>query len=1057
MKPVYLEMNYFGPHEHSIIDFRRLEEAPIFLIGGDTGAGKSTIFDAMTFALFGSTTSDRNAKEMRSQFAPDDKITSVTFYFEQGNNLYKIVRTPEQELAKKNKGTGTTKKKTTATLSIVDKVGGVEIQSIASKPMDVGNEIADILNLSADQFKKIILLPQNDFSEFLKSPTNNKETILKKIFGTQIFSDFTNKLKENYDAVKQQSSDFETELKTQINSMNLSDEELESLGQVADDQQVALLKEFVDKRKTAMAQSQTASDKSKKAMDTADEKLQKANSIAQQFEQLAELKKSYQENIVDRTSEINHYKQHISELDWANGFKDTIRDLDRTKREHAQSSHDEQTLQEQLETVQIQFDSVQKKLTDLTDRSDEFDAKHKRLDVLANLIPAVIRYEELIKNLETIRPQIAELNKKIDEQTAISASLTDEIKTKQANLLSIENLQKQKDAVSHEKETLVDILSPVKNQQDSLKTEITEFERKIVKLNDEYQQKQAHLDATKKDYQQKIGTRQSLMIAQLRQELVAGEPCAVCGSTEHPTATLTVKADETELKKSMEEVDESQKAYAASENSLKIARDNLDEFNKTLADKKTELAEVTKQLNDKYQKLVDTSELNFPDKFEMNDVKNIFDKKINDIENSLTKARNLAKEIQNLTEQLDHNNQQITKIQLNLTENKSKQATYSADLKQVTADIDTENEKNSSDLNEEKTQLNQEIRDYDKELKESQDKVHQSEISLKTGKTQLADIEKQIKKQAAVMEQLQDNLTTALNSEDAKTNNYDILNNWISELNADKYTNIQKNISQYNKEKEMLDADIKKISVSLTNVKVPDLEILKQNLAEQKTANNIAVTRAAQLKLTFDNTAKIFKRIQKIVTDQSSFSKKLTEITSLYNVITGKDGNDDKLKLETYVVQNYLRKVLDYANSHFINLLSNNRYTFELSSQGSDKRTDHGLDINVYDNETGAMRSSDTLSGGETFIAALSIALSLSEVVQSSTNGVQIDALFIDEGFGSLDHETLSKAMTALETIGENRMVGVISHIETMKATIGQQVLIKKVGDGRSTVEIVTK
>ncbi|MBP5843934.1 SMC family ATPase, partial [Lactiplantibacillus plantarum] len=190
---------------------------------------------------------------------------------------------------------------------------------------------------------------------------------------------------------------------------------------------------------------------------------------------------------------------------------------------------------------------------------------------------------------------------------------------------------------------------------------------------------------------------------------------------------------------------------------------------------------------------------------------------------------------------------------------------------------------------------------------------------------------------------------------------------------------------------------------------------------------------------------------------QGTFAKRFAEITSLYNIMTGKDGNDHKLKLETYVVQNYLQRVLNYANDHFINLLSNNRYTFELAAEASDNRSDHGLDINVYDNETGNSRSSNTLSGGETFIAALSIALSLSEVVQSSANGVQIDALFVDEGFGSLDDETLEKAMQALETIGENRMVGVISHIESMKRTIGQQVLIKKMGDGRSTVRLISK
>ncbi|MDN6046861.1 MAG: AAA family ATPase [Lactiplantibacillus plantarum] len=155
MKPVYLAMNYFGPHEHSIIDFSKLESTPIFLISGDTGAGKSTIFDAMTFALFGSTTNDgtdgRAAKEMRSQFAPADQPTNVTFYFEQGNQLYKIARSPEQYLAKK-KGSGLTKKNSTAKLAVVDHVGGVEIESIATKPADVGPEITTILNLTADQF-----------------------------------------------------------------------------------------------------------------------------------------------------------------------------------------------------------------------------------------------------------------------------------------------------------------------------------------------------------------------------------------------------------------------------------------------------------------------------------------------------------------------------------------------------------------------------------------------------------------------------------------------------------------------------------------------------------------------------------------------------------------------------------------------------------------------------------------------------------------------------------------------------------------------------------------
>ncbi|MQS77423.1 SMC family ATPase, partial [Lactobacillus halodurans] len=210
-------------------------------------------------------------------------------------------------------------------------------------------------------------------------------------------------------------------------------------------------------------------------------------------------------------------------------------------------------------------------------------------------------------------------------------------------------------------------------------------------------------------------------------------------------------------------------------------------------------------------------------------------------------------------------------------------------------------------------------------------------------------------------------------------------------------------------------------------------------------------------KTDFTNTQKSFDKVQSIMKKQGEFAKELAAITSLYNVVNGKDGNDSKLKLETYVVQNYLQKILSYANDTFLNRLSHNRYSFVISEKAADKQRDHGLDINVYDRETNAIRSSDTLSGGETFIAALSIALSLSEVVQSSANGVQIDALFVDEGFGSLDDETLDEAMNALEDIGKNRMVGVISHIESMKQSIGQQLLVKKLGDGKSKIELINK
>ncbi|WP_125712297.1 AAA family ATPase [Companilactobacillus kedongensis] len=1056
MKPVYLEMNYFGPHEHSIIDFRRLEEAPIFLIGGDTGAGKSTIFDAMTFALFANTTSDRDAKEMRSQFAPDDAPTSVTFYFEQGNNLYKIERTPEQWLEKKTKAKGLTLRKTSATLGIVEKVGGPEIQSIASKPQDVGIEISDILKLSAEQFKKIILLPQNDFSDFLKAKTSDKKDILKRIFGTQIFTDFSNKLKDKYDQARKQNNDFETELQTQINSMNLTDEELETLEHEAKDQRIIILKKFVANRKDSLTKAQIDVKDTNKVLNKADAELKRANEIKNKFDHLEELQKKYQKNITDNKSFIDQKIQDVSELDWANKYKDNVRDLSRIKQDNKNSLTAESEINSKLKIAQEKYDSASKKLDGLVKEQLNIDQKNSKIDELSKLIPLVMNSEKINRNLSEIKPQIESITTKINKQNDISTQLNEEIKSKKDRLIDPSSLQDKRNSLLSEKENFVNILSPIENKQNNLNSEVKSLQDKISDQNKELKTKEDSLSIAKKDYQEKIGTRQSLMIAQLQQELVPGEPCVVCGSTEHPHITKTVQADETELKKSINAVDTSQKNYAAAEQNVKSAQSNLETVNNELSQKKLDLHSTKTDLETAYLKLTNSSTLNFPKEFNMNLIKETFDAEINKIDSDLAKTAKLSKEISTLENSLEENDQLISENKIKFTQVNSQQTTYKKDLKDIETQI-SNNDKTSAELSEEQRNLKKNVADYTAQLETSKNEVHTSELTLSSGKTQLKDNSEQIDKQSDSIEKLQALLDEALASPDAKTNDINILIKWINELNKGTNSELKEIISSYNKEKELLTKDIQKTTIELTDVKTPDIDKLTEDLNEKKKLNNAAMTKAAELNLTFDNANSTYSKIKKIVNSQSDFGKQLAEITSLYNVITGKDGNDDKLKLETYVVQNYLRKVLDYANHTFINDLSNNRYSFEIAAQGSDKRTDHGLDINVYDNETGATRSSDTLSGGETFIAALSIALSLSEVVQSSANGVKIDALFIDEGFGSLDDETLEKAMASLENIGQNRMVGVISHIDAMKTAIGQQVLIKKIGDGRSTVKIITK
>jgi len=1053
MKPIYLTINNFGPHEHSVIDFRKLDESPIFLIGGDTGAGKSTIFDAMTFALFNSTTGTRDAKEMRSQFATIDEATKVIFYFEQSGKIYKVERTPEQYLAKKNTK-GTTKKTPTATLAVVEDVDGVEIESIATKPVDVGHAIADILNLSADQFKKIILLPQNDFSEFLKSNTNEKEKILKKIFGTQLFTDFTTKLKEHYDQANSKSTDFNNELKSQTTSSIWTESERDELAQTTNDQLTVVIKGYLDNRQNKFNSSQQAEKEISTTVKKADKAYHDAEIIRNNFDKLAESETEYQTKIVDQAPDIQLKNSHLNELNWAQPLQVTVRDLDRAKKEQQEITANVETATVQLNNTKTKLTAAETNFEQLNNQTKDFEAKNEQAQKLDVLIAKARDIESIKSELDVLKPQLTKAETTVKQQSAALDDLKKSIADKTNSATKFEGLADQKDALVKEKDNLIEILTPLDNQRNSITAEAQQLQIRLKKLTADLKVKEESLALAKKDYQAKIKTRQSLMIAQLRQELVTGEPCAVCGSLEHPYADQTAVADDKELRRSMDDVDNSQKAFAAADSAVKEINKNLDELSAEFSQKQQDAVTALQTLSAKYNELIEQTSVTLPATFDLKEIKNQFQVKLDEIDKQLKSAQKLAQEIKALEQQQTQAQNALTSANSELDKLSTQYQTRSKDLQTKLQALDNP-DTSSTELRQQQNELKQAYEKFQKEFKQAQDELHSNQNLLNTTQTHLTDITERLSKKNLEVKTLSEKLTKALTNSDAKTDDYQTLDQWISEINSNKISELQNDIVSYTKEKEMLQANIDKLKTSLADLKKPDTTKLKQILDKAQAQKDLTISQTAAAKKDFTNAQENFEMVQKVMQQQGDFANELAAITSLYNVVNGKDGNDNKLKLETYVVQNYLQKILTYANSTFLNHLSHNRYSFVISAKGADKQRDHGLDINIYDRQTDAVRSSDTLSGGETFIAALSIALSLSEVVQSSANGVQIDALFVDEGFGSLDDETLDDAMDALEEIGKNRMVGVISHVDSMKRRIHQQLLVKKLGEGKSKIELV--
>lgn len=1045
MKPIYLEMNYFGPHAHSEIDFRALDEAPLFLINGDTGAGKSTIFDAMTYALFDKTTGDREAREMRSQFAQPDQRTEVTFYFEQGNFLYKVQRCPEQEVFKK-RGTGTKTEKSQARLAIVDKVFGTEQASLATKPVDVASEIYGLLNLSAEQFKKIILLPQNDFSRFLKSATNEKEEILKKIFGTAIFTVFSEEVRHQYTKNNQENAALDSILQSQYSSSVWTEEEAKTLDECPENEKFKKATEFLEQKQLQESNARDLARIAQQQVEAADKAYEEALLLEQEFLEAEKAQKEYQEKIVEQAALYEQQKKAYEARSWAQQFKDILRDLEEVEKEREVNEVREAEYRLKAEQEQKILGEVKKHEQDLGQKASVFEEKDKAIEELTRTITQAEQAEKLIRQKKDFEKKVVHLQLQQRETDAPLKEAQTKLERVQKELLEESVLQAEKDALSRLKLDFHQQLSPLAEYLERLKQEkqgaqedLNVAEGNITKLEQEFMLKQ-------ESYQEKRKLRQSLMIAQLQKELEDGLPCKVCGAIEHPLAQAKLDVSDSDLKEGMQQVDKAQEAFAAAEERQEKAQSELERAQKKAAEKAEALQEMQQKFDQAYRQFCQTHEGRFPEVFNRQELSNIFQaredsykqKSITQEECSLEKDKlcvlveKIEAERQALVQESDKVKAQLETVVQSLAEFGQLQP--------------------SQTLKEQKVALRQEVDNYYTECQEVREKIVALEKRYAEQKAKHDERLTRIEEQKLKIQEGQGMIQKALAAPNAWTNDLATLKKWLSE---DKLPEIYKFINTYELEEKRLNRALAEYKEKLSDKQRPHLTKLR----EEKQALNARYSQTQKTVIELSNTRQQLEttvaKIKQVLETQGKAADKAREITKLYNAVAGKSG--DKLKLETFVVQHYLEKVLIYANQHFINQLSNNRYRFELAKESANKRRDHGLDISIYDNETGASRSSNTLSGGETFIAALSIALALSEVVQNSAQGVQIEALFVDEGFGSLDQETLQKAMTALEQIGENRLVGLISHVEEMKDSIAQQLRVEKVGDGRSQVKLFSK
>ena len=1041
MKPIKLTLEAFGPYLNETIDFTSFYQNHIFLISGKTGAGKTTIFDGMSYALFGRTNGlNREPKEMRSTFAKPTQETKVTFVFTAQNKTYQIERVPEQILAKK-RGEGTREVKAKATITIYDEMG-VELNHF-SKTTEVNQVIQEVVQLEDEQFRQIIMLPQGDFRRFLNANSNEKEKILRKLFGTEPYRLFSEKLKEQKKEISLEIKDQEKELTLILNQAQWLVKPIIDFetGQAKTQKEYEALIQQQNQLKQAILITEKDIQQLKKEEARVTEKWQMSQRIVQLFTEKERLTNEG-EQLKNKEPEIKQKKEQLLEYKEAKKIElnlskqeELIVGKDELKKKLGAITSEKLEKEQQLKIAMLDLENVQRMEPEQATKKIEINQLEQQKITIEQLDELMELINKTTKEIEAEEKELASIKQKIMEFETEKNKKSVKLTALEKMLQSFNELEKIRYQLDANMSKLLE-LSSLEKQQAESELLVKRGINQLKELNERLFQDNEKLKQIKSDWAK-------IQILQLGESLIDGEPCPVCGSNEHPIENLGTLPQKTSQELTQElEIAEAKVAQRTEEKiaieaTLKLQNSQMIKIKDALK-KATDSyfsAEPPQEINGELA-LIQQQLLAINDKLETK--KDVL-KEHQQIEKQLTTLTDTLLTTQTKKETLLQTTQSSKlNLQQLIGEEKSLRKSISTDY-QTVVDIETALIKLTTEVKNwdttyqekmgQKTETEQLFQKLTYEEKHLNEAVKQNEIRIN-------ELSEQIQKQ------LNESIFVQLN---------DVKELLSESIDSDQ---LEKEIQDFEKEHYRISKSLQEVQEQLKNQEKPELELIEKVLDElEEQLEKQEHHKIVQEQMKKANQS-IIESAQKIIASTAEKWQLFTEITNLSAVASG-DGDQSKMGFERYVLTYFLEEVLIVANER-LQQLTNNRYLFDLNREEGSRKTDTGLEINIYDDNAGGIRNVRTLSGGESFIAALSLSLSLSEVVQQHAGGIQIETMFIDEGFGSLDEDALEEAMDALMNIeGSGRLVGIISHVKELKDRIPDQLQVISSGTGKSQIKSI--
>lgn len=1072
MRPVKLTMQAFGSYGNlTQIDFREPDQN-LFLVTGDTGAGKTTIFDAIVFALYGEASSSFNKKDgvvLQSQYVELNVEPFVELVFSEGTGenrqLYTVRRVP-RHLKRLTRGVG----KNTGSREVTGSVSLTMPDGTEYPQKEADSKLNEILGLNKGQFMQVAMIAQGEFMELLRAKSDDKKVIFRKLFNTELYQNVVDELMNRKRSLEKDIAQIRTACQAETAHVVIpqeyeSCEEMEALKKQIQNGEIVVMDRFLAHLTKLCGILKVRVKESKKELDTfsriRDEKRDVYTNASQLQGLYNQLEAALLELKACEETEEQMKKKEVRSERIGTAYEIKAEFLRRQDALGNMRNHENALKEQQGRSPQLEN---QVKLT-----KEEASKAQAIADQEKELYTTI--YERVNKEMK-LRKRISEAQ---IEATASQEALHKAETASQKAHEELENLEKKEEEWRIQAETLADTGEKIalwKGQDQELTSLFADLEETKIQFQDA-QKQQKESEKAKKSYikiralyeeknQEYESMRRIFLDEQagfLARELQPGKPCPVCGALEHPAPCTTLEAHAEFTREQLEQAEKETsrlrsqqeqsagKARAAADLATekeKVYQDKLAKLCKRIQENHEAAAEENMQSAAEISKTADKLSLT-TDKLSLESVKQQLETRRTATQEQYAKlqeAQNTMQKLQNLLSHVGEKKKQgkiaVEEAGQKLTEAIAAAKSSQDVLQQLSSSLEYPSEE---DAKQEFAQSKAKWKEAAKAAEDAQKKFSAASEALVNCTSLIQRYTAELPGLQKILQERQDSYTELMNTRDMAEGEWKLLTEGYSRQMADQ---LRKETDAWKQRRTAAQTAKDAADRAIEGRERPDPALAKTQMEEAEENRRLAQEKLDLYKEQY----KADQEASSILTPQMEKRGKIIEkhakLETLYKLLSG-NMSGNRMDLETFVQRYYLEKILYAANRRFSDMSAGQFELRMVDAANAGKGKNRGLDLMVYSNVTGKEREVRTLSGGESFMAALSLALGMADQIQENSASINLDVMFVDEGFGSLDEHSREQAVKVLQELaGGSKLIGIISHVTELKQEIEDQLIVTK-------------